>query len=69
MHLDEVKTQQALRTQIIDALSKVIALGGYGLLRDVSQTFLNFSMERVYQSFKSLSLLYIHKYLYTHTQI
>lgn len=28
MHLYEVQTQQALRTQIIDALSKVIALGG-----------------------------------------
>lgn len=31
MHLYEVKTQQALRTQIIDAFSKVIALGSYRL--------------------------------------
>lgn len=31
MHLYEVKTQQALRTQPIDAFSKVIALGSYKL--------------------------------------
>lgn len=68
MHLYEVKTQQALRTQIIDAFSKVIALGSYRL-HDASQTSLNSSLGRAYQSFKSfsLSLLYAHKYLYTYT--
>lgn len=32
MHLYKVQTQQVLRTQIIDVLLKVAALGGYGLI-------------------------------------
>lgn len=51
MHLYEVKTQQALRTEIIDALSKSLPWEVINLLHDVSQAFLNSSMERVYQSF------------------
>lgn len=32
MHLHKVQTQQALRIQFIDVLSKVSALGGYRLI-------------------------------------
>lgn len=67
MHLYAVKTQQALRTQLLMLSLKSLPWEVIDLLHDVSQTFLNSSMERVYQSFKSSSLLDIHKYLYTYT--
>lgn len=73
MHLYRVQTQQALRIQIIDVLSKVSTLGGYRLIPMMpSKTFkFLFLQEGVYQSLKSFSLSHTHTnpraHMQTHT--
>lgn len=42
MHLYRVQTQQALRIQIIDVLSKVSTLGGYRLIPMIPSKTFNF---------------------------
>ena len=58
-----------LKTQIIDVLSKGIALGGYRFIPVTPSKTSEFLFGGVYQSSKSLSLSFTCTYTCTHTQM